>query len=313
LIGAGNNMQTHLLGIEIGGTKLQLVAGDDSGAILEWQRFAVDPAKGAAGIRAQMESALAALLAQWRPAAIGVGFGGPVALLTGRIACSHHVEGWAGFDLRGWLQALAGVPVRVDNDANVGALGEGTRGAGAGANPVFYVTLGSGVGGGLVVDGKIYHGATPGESEIGHLRLDRSGTIVEQRCSGWAVDAKIRRLKAEGTPSVLCEWIGANPGGEAKILARALAENDAAARAILTETAEDLAFALSHVVHLIHPEMIVLGGGLSNMDRLYGNVPRLWTNWIFSDRVDTRLAKHLHGDASGVRGAAWLWPATASS
>jgi len=262
-ITAGNDMQKHLLGIEIGGTKLQLVAGDESGAILEWQRFKVDPAKGAAGIRAQMESALATLLAQWRPVAIGVGFGGPVNPLTGRIACSHHVEGWAGFDLRGWLQSITGIPVRVDNDANVGALGESTRGAGAGANPVFYVTLGSGVGGGLVVDGKIFHGLTPGESEIGHLRLDRSGVIVEQRCSGWAVDARIRRLKEAGIPSVLCEWMGESPGGEAKILARALAENDGAAHAILAETAADLAFALSHVIHLIHPEVIVLGGGLS--------------------------------------------------
>src|SRR5437867_2964353 len=84
------------------------------------------------------------------------------------------------------------IQVTVDNDANIGALGEAVRGAGVGKNPVFYVTLGSGVGGGLVVDGSIYHGATPGEAEIGHVRLDRTGLRVEERCSGWAVDEKIR-------------------------------------------------------------------------------------------------------------------------
>lgn len=155
------------------------------------------------------------------------------------------------------------LPVRVDNDANVAALAEARRGAGVGGNPVFYVTLGSGVGGGCVVEGKIYHGAAPGESEIGHVRLDPSGVIVEQRCSGWAVDAKIRRLKVDGVQSVLCDWLSGTPGGEAKLLAKALALGDAAAGRILSETAQDLAFALSHVTHLLHPEIIVLGGGLS--------------------------------------------------
>ncbi len=162
-----------------------------------------------------------------------------------------------------WLHGLTGKPVRIDNDANMGSLGEASRGAGAGFNPVFYVTLGSGVGGGLVVDGKIYHGAKPGEAEIGHVRLDRQGTTVESRCSGWAVDAKIRRLKASGSASRLCQLAGSSVGGEARRLARALQEKDSAAQLILRETAEDLAFGLSHVAHLFHPEVIVLGGGLS--------------------------------------------------
>jgi glucokinase len=129
--------------------------------------------------------------------------------------------------------------------------------------PCFYVTLGSGVGGGLVVDGHIYHGAAPGESEIGHLRLDAAGTIVEHRCSGWAVDRKIRQRTKPG--SVLAGLIGSTAGGEARHLARALELKDATAQEILTETARDLAFALSHVVHLFHPAVIVLGGGLSLM------------------------------------------------
>jgi glucokinase len=256
-------MNAPYLGIEIGGTKLQLVRGDDTAAIRARRRLDVDRARGGAGIRAQIKLALA----EWAPAgplrAAGVGFGGPVDWRTGRVALSHHVEGWSEFELSSWLRELTGCPVQVDNDANVAALGEATRGAGASFNPVFYVTLGSGVGGGLVADGRIYHGATPGESEIGHVRLDRSGTIVESRCSGWAVDARIRALQASGAPSVLCDWIGSTPGGEARHLGRALAAGDSAATQILRETAEDLAFALSHVCHLFHPQVIVIGGGLS--------------------------------------------------
>jgi glucokinase len=128
---------------------------------------------------------------------------------------------------------------------------------------VFYVTLGSGVGGGLVVNGDIYHGARPGESEIGHVRLDRDGTIVEQRCSGWAIDATIRASGRENQGSVLARLAEGASRGEARQLAPALRENCPVARRILDDLASDLAFGLSHVTHLVHPEIIVLGGGLS--------------------------------------------------
>jgi glucokinase len=222
----------------------------------------VDPVRGAAGIRHQIEGALPKLLSGRRIARTGVGFGGPVEWKTGRICRSHQIEGWSEFDIGGWLRQLAGAPVVVDNDANVAALGEAVRGAGVGFNPVFYATLGSGVGGGLVVDGKIYHGAKPGEVEIGHVRLDRQGTIVEARCSGWAVDARIRELRVKEPKSLLA---GQTVGGEAKHLAAAWQQGDAVARRLLQETAEDLAFGLSHVVHLLHPEIIILGGGLSGV------------------------------------------------
>ena len=253
------------LGIEIGGTKLQLVLGDAAGKICVRRKLAVDPATGACGIRQLIEWALPELLRSQQVQRAGVGFGGPVDWQTGRICRSHQIEGWAEFDLASWLCQLAGAPVMVDNDANVGALGEALCGAGVGFNPVFYVTLGSGVGGGLVVDGKIYHGAKPGEAEIGHVRLDRAGTIVEARCSGWAVDARIRELKVKEPGSLLARLTGQKVGGEAKHLAAAWQQGDAAARRLLQETAEDLAFGLSHVVHLFHPEIIVLGGGLSGV------------------------------------------------
>ena len=258
-------MESKFLGLEIGGTKLQIVAGNASAQILERRRIAVDQATRGAGIREHIEATLAELIPATKPSAIGVGFGGPVDWKTGEICRSHQVEGWADFKLRDWLQRLSGLRVCVDNDANMATFGEALHGAGVGLNPVFYITLGSGVGGGLVVDGRIYHGAKPGEAEIGHVRLDRKGTIVESRCSGWAVDARIRELKTADPASLLAKLVGDSAGGEARYLVTALRQGDGAARRILTETAEDLAFGLSHVVHLFHPEVIILGGGLSLM------------------------------------------------
>jgi glucokinase len=257
--GSGRNF----LAIEIGGTKLQLFVGDESARILQRWRFDVDAARGGAGIRTQIESALPEILRTHEIAAVGVGYGGPVDVRTGTICCSHQVEGWSDFPLGDWLREHTGRPVAIDNDANCGALGEAKRGAGQGCNPVFYVTLGSGVGGGLAVDGKVFHGAKPGESEIGHVRLDKGGAIVEHRCSGWAVDRKIRSLNQVSPDSLLARLTAGIHRGEARYLAAALAQGDPDAQRILDETADDLAFGLSHVTHLMHPEVIVLGGGLS--------------------------------------------------
>lgn len=256
-------MAQHFLGIEIGGTKLQLVVGDESARILERRRFSVRPEGGAEAIRRQIEATLPELVTAAQPRALGVGFGGPVDRQTGQIARSHQIEGWSGFPLREWLQTLTKRSVVVENDANAATLAEAGHGAGVGFDPVFYVTLGSGVGGGLVVGGRIYHGAKPGEAELGHVRLDKQGTIVEHRCSGWAVDRKIRALAQKEPGSVLARLCAGEPGGEARFLAEALRQADGLARRILEETAEDLAFALSHVAHLFHPQVVILGGGLS--------------------------------------------------
>jgi len=254
----------HLLAIEIGGSKLQLAAGDEAGRILDRRRFVVNRAAGGEGIRTQIAAALPALLAQWQPEAIGVGYGGPVNWRTGRIVKSHHIEGWSDFPLAEWLHSLSGLPAIVENDANTAALGEARHGAGVGFNPVFWVNIGSGIGGGLVVDGRLYHGATPGEVEIGHVRLERDGAIVEDRCSGWSIDRRIREEIKQHPNSTLARFVGAaEPGCEARHLGAALAQGDPLAQRILDQALGWLAFALSHVVQLLHPEVIVVGGGLS--------------------------------------------------
>lgn len=252
-----------LLGVEIGGTKLQIVVGDDAGRIRHRWRAPADRAGGGPAIARQIEQGLRELQEQFRPRAVGVGFGGPIDWRAGRIRRSHQIDGWEDFPLRDWLHEISGLPVVVDNDANTACLGEATYGAGRGADPVFYVTLGSGVGGGLVAGGHIYHGRPPGEAEFGHLRLDRAGATVESRCSGWAVDRRIRALRERGSSGALARAVGETEGGEARHLPAALAAGDPDAQAILGELAGDLAFALSHAVHLFHPAVIVLGGGLS--------------------------------------------------
>ncbi len=284
------------IGIEIGGTKLQLVAGDETGVILDRRRLAVESTAGGEGIRAQIAAALPELIERHRPRAVAVGFGGPVDWRTGRIECSHQVAGWHGFGLGDWLRGMlpAGVPVYVDNDANVAALGEACFGAGRGFDPVFWINMGSGIGGGLVVAGALYHGAIPGEAEIGHLRLDRDGTTLEQRCSGWAVDARIRAAAQREPAGVLAGLTRTLQRGEARVLAAAVAAGDAQASRILAEVAEDLAFALSHAVQLFHPRVIVVGGGLSLVgEPLRGAVASVLPRFVmdsFQPGPEVRLA-----------------------
>jgi len=142
----------EFLAIEIGGSKLQLFAGTGGGEILDRRRFVVERERGAEGIRARIAEALPELIAKWKPAAIGVGYGGPVHWRTGRIWKSYHIAGWSDFPLGDWLREQTGLPAFVENDSNLATLGEACRGAGKGMSPVFYTNMGSGVGGGLAIE-----------------------------------------------------------------------------------------------------------------------------------------------------------------
>jgi glucokinase len=251
------------IGIEIGGTKLQLVMGDGSATIKERIRYSINAAEGAAGIRKQIEEGIQKLLQTNKAQAIGVGFGGPVDWKTGAIHLSHQIEGWGNFNLKTWLQELTGLPVAIDNDANTAALAEAKTGCGKAYNTVFYMTIGSGIGGGVIVNKQIYHGRTPGEVEIGHIRLDKSGVTLENRCSGWAVNNMVKQ-HIQASPNSKLGALAQNsslPG--AYLLTPALDEKDPDATAIVDEVADNISFALSHVVHLFNPDILVIGGGLS--------------------------------------------------
>jgi len=261
-------MSIRLLGIEIGGTKIQVFLADGDGKdgeikIIERHKFFVGLEKEAASIRNKIKENVSNILKKNKIDAIGVGFGGPVDYRTGIIITSHQVRGWTGFHLGEWLSELTNIPVVVDNDANTAALGEAHLGAGKNCSRVFYITLGSGVGGGLVFDGEIYHGYKPVEAEIGHVRLEKSGKTVEDSCSGWAVDKKIRNYIKSKPDSIIAGIVGNKKSGESKYLVQAIELGDEGANRILQETADDLAFGLSHAVHILHPGVIILGGGLS--------------------------------------------------
>lgn len=251
------------LGIEIGGTKLQLVVADASLRIEQQIRYTIDPAGGAGHIKKQIEEGWKSLRSPDKIVAIGVGFGGPVDWKQGTIRVSHQVEGWGDFNFSAWLQQLTGKHVAIENDANTAALAEALYGSGKGYDKVFYMTIGSGIGGGLIVGGDIYHGRIPGEVEIGHLRLNKTGDILESKCSGWAVNKKLRTYMDQQPGSLLAQLHAGQSAPEATVLQPALESGDAAAKKIVEEIADDLAFALSHVVHLFHPDIIIIGGGLS--------------------------------------------------
>ena len=252
-----------LAGIEIGGTKLQICIADESGSIRESLRFAVDQTGGAASIREQIQTGYKKLKGFETVDTIGVGFGGPVDSTTGTIRTSHQVTGWANFPFKQWLQETTGKQVVVENDANVAALGEAKQGKGKGFKRVFYITVGSGIGGGFIIDGAIYHGLAPGEVEVGHIRMDKKGTTLESRCSGWAVNEKVSVFIQNNPGSMLSRLAEKNSAVPAMLLSSAIMENDIDAKKILEEITDDLAFGLSHVVHLLHPDILVIGGGLS--------------------------------------------------
>lgn len=251
------------VGIEIGGTKLQLVTGGITANILERVRYSIDPTGGGEKIREQIKEGIERLLIKHKINAIGVGFGGPVDWQTGIIQLSHQVEGWGNFNLKTWLEELTGIPVAIDNDANTAALAEAKHGAGKGSKTVFYMTIGSGIGGGIITDGKIYHGRIPGEVEIGHIRLDKSGITLENKCSGWAVNNKVKEHIQQHPKSLLAKLATNNALPASHLLEPALKQKNIAAIKILADVSDDISFALSHIVHLFNPDVIVIGGGLS--------------------------------------------------
>ncbi len=251
------------IGVEIGGTKLQVFLGNSNLKVIKKTSISVGQIKNAKNILDKIENVIREFLKHDNISAIGVGFGGPINHKTGEIATSHQVKGWSGFNLKTWFESISGLPTVVENDANTAALAEAILGCGQKNGKVFYVTLGSGVGGGYVINREIYHGTIPGESEIGQMRYDKTGVTFESLCSGWAVDKKIREYIIQYPKSILAEIVGDSTHSEAKFITKAIEMGDNGARNIFEETTEYLAFGLSHVIHLFHPEIIILGGGLS--------------------------------------------------
>jgi fructokinase len=297
------------LGVDLGGTKLEIVAMDAQGRERLRRRVATPREGYAATLAAVAElvrDAERELALRPDMATVGIGTPGSISRATGLLRGSNSVS-LNGHAIREDLARMLGREVRVTNDANCFALSEATDGAGQGPDVVFGVILGTGVGAGIVVRGRVLEGPNAIAGEWGHNALpwprddERPGRscfcghfgCIETWLSGPGLTLDHRRV----TGSALA----------AEAIAAGADAGDPACTASLARYEDRLARSLAHVINILDPDVIVLGGGMSNVDRLYVKVPEQWGSWVFSDRVDTRLVKHLHGDSSGVRGAAWLW------
>ncbi|MBI2382763.1 MAG: ROK family protein [Gammaproteobacteria bacterium] len=298
------------IGIDLGGTKIEGIVMGPRAEILRRERIATPAGDYDATVCAirdlvgRLEAAVAA-----RGLPVGVGTPGAVSPFSGRMKnCNSTCLN--GQPLKQDLEAALGRELRLANDADCLALSEAHDGAAAGAATVFGVILGTGVGGGIVVHGQLLSGPNAIAGEWGHNPLPwpraEAGELPGPACWCGRHGCIETWLSGPGLAADHRRTTGERRGGE-EIVARA-EQGDAAAAATLARYEERLARALAHVVNILDPHAIVLGGGLSRVARWYREVPALWGRWIFSDRVATRLLPSRHGDSSGVRGAAWLWP-----
>jgi len=296
------------LGVDLGGSKIEAIALDGSGAEA-WRHRVETPGNDYAAVL----EAIAALVRQGEAAlgaqgSLGVATPGAVSPRTGRIKNANSTC-LNGRTLREDLEQRLARPVRLANDANCFALSEAADGAAAGCDVVFGAILGTGVGGGVVVGGRVLVGPDAIAGEWGHnpLPLPQAAELPLPACYCGRAGCIETWLSGPGLAADHARHGGAIIAA-AEIAARADA-GDARCGASLERYAERLARSLAGVINILDPDAIVLGGGLSRIARLYERVPALWGSWVFSDEVRTRLLPPRHGDASGVRGAAWLWGA----
>lgn len=294
-------------GIDLGGTKVEIVALADSGEIILRERAATPAGDYDKTVQMLVELVLKAEQQLGAVGTVGVGIPGSLSLATGLVRNANSTA-LNGLPLKQDLETGLNREVRLANDANCFALSEATDGSAAGAGSVFGVIFGTGCGGGIVVNGQIVGGFNGIAGEWGHNPLpaakdpERPGpqcycgryNCIESWLSG---------------PSFARSYVRA--GGEqinpADIMLRVRSGEQRAIKCF-DGYVDRAARALASIMNVLDPEVIVLGGGMSNVDELYDRIPQVWGPHVFSDRVDTRLVKNLHGDSSGVRGAAWLWP-----
>jgi fructokinase len=294
------------IGLDLGGTKIEAVALDAAGATWARRRVATPRNDYAATLRA-----IAGLVDEvereiGERGTVGIGMPGAISPATGLVKNANSV--WLNgqpFDRD--LSRVMGRPLRFANDANCFALSEATDGAGAGARVVFGVIVGTGTGGGFVVDGRILTGPNAIAGEWGHnpLPWPREGEWPGPPCYCGKSACIETFLSGPGLARDYREATGSAVGAP-DVVARAAA-GEAAAEAALLRYEDRMARALAGVVNILDPDVIVLGGGMSQLSRLYASVPPLLARYAFSDALVNRLVSPAHGDSSGVRGAAWLW------
>ncbi len=293
------------LGIDLGGTKIEIIALGDAGAELLRRRVPTPRSDYPATLQAIAGLVQSAETELGQRGSVGIGTPGAISRATGRLKNSNSVH-LNGQPILQDLQALLQRPVKISNDANCFALSEATDGAAAGAAVVFGVIIGTGVGAGIVVNGQVLTGPNGIAGEWGHnpLPWPEADELPGPECYCGRRGCIETYLSGPGMTKLHQHEMGESLRPE-EVVARAETGDPACERS-LRAYENRLARSLAHVINLLDPDVIVLGGGMSNIGRLYSHVPALWERWVFSDRVDTRLVQHRFGDSSGVRGAAWL-------
>jgi fructokinase len=295
------------IGIDLGGTKIEVIALDESGATLARRRVATPvgdydgTVRAIAGLVEGVEAELGAR------GSVGIATPGAISNRTGLMKNSNSTV-LNGRPLDRDIAAALGRPIRMENDANCFALSEAVDGAAAGAAVVFGVILGTGVGGGLVVERRVVTGRNRIGGEWGHnpLPWPRDDERPGAACYCGKAGCVETFLSGSGLARSYRATTGVDTSAEE--IARAAGQGEAAALASLELYRDRLARSLAVVVDIVDPDVVVLGGGLSNMESLYEDLPACVARYAFSDALDTRIVRAIHGDSSGVRGAAWLWP-----
>ena len=297
------------MGIDLGGTKTEIIALDDGGAEIYRKRVDTDPTRYEAVLAAMARLVTEAEAALGQTGTVGVGIPGTISAHTGMVKNANtHVLNGHPLDLD--LGRALGREVRCMNDANCLALSEAVDGAGAGQRVVFAAILGTGCGAGLALAGRPWEGVNLVAGEWGHNPLPWMTADEFPGPACWCGKSSCIERWISGT-GFADDYARTVPsparltGPQIVDLARA---GDAAARAALTRYANRLARALAHVINLLDPDVIVLGGGMSNVDELYEQVPPQLPAYVFGREAGTPIVRSKHGDSSGVRGAAWLWP-----
>ncbi len=300
------------LGIDLGGTKIEIIALDNNGHELLRRRVPTPQGNYAATLQAiaalvnDVETDLAA------QGSIGIGTPGAISRATGMLKNSNSIC-LNGQPVLYDLETLLGRDIKIANDANCFALSEATDGAAAGAAVVFGVIIGTGTGAGIVVNGHVLTGPNAIAGEWGHnpLPWPLADELPGPDCYCGKRGCIETFLSGPGMTRDHALH-GGDPLDTQTIVAHAQM-GDAACEATLLRYEDRLARSLAHVINILDPDVVVLGGGMSNISRLYENVPKHWGRYVFSDRVDTRLVMNQHGDSSGVRGAAWLWSSSSTT
>lgn len=296
------------IGVDLGGTKIEGIALADSGEVLERRRVMTpqgDYQATVAAIIALVEGIEAHL---GEEGTVGVGIPGAISPATGLVKNANSTC-LIGQPLHLDLSEALGRKVRLANDANCFTISEATDGAAAGAEVVFGVIVGTGTGGGVVVNGHLHSGPNAIAGEWGHNTLPwpMADEVPGPDCYCGRQGCIETWLSGPGLERDYALYSGKSVSADEIVT---LAQGgDSIAEAALVRYENRMARSLASVINLLDPDVIVLGGGISNIQRLYHNVPAIWGDYVFSDSVTTRLLPPKHGDSSGVRGAAWLWPA----